>query len=583
MDHAPEPRDEQPTTAHPRTPYPELDQSLRELQASKLAWANLEIIEKVCLLEAATRRLGEHAGAWVQAASRGKGIPPQSPWVGEEWLSGPWAVATALNGYRRTLDRLEEHQLPEIKRTRTTANRRLAVRVFPATLNDRLILSGVTAEVWMQPGVTRENLTNHMASFYKQERPTGKVALVLGAGNITAIAPLDVMHRLIVRGHVVMVKLSPLLDHLGPVLEDVFEPFVRRGFLRFAYGSGDVGSYLAYHDDVDEIHITGSFDTYDTLVYGSGAEGKARKRRGERKLHTPITAELGGAGPVIIIPGAWSAADIRFQAENIVTMKMQNAGFNCVAAQVLVVPRAWPQREAFMQAIRDVMRELPERHAYYPGAAARLAEIRTRHKHVEVFAGDVPPAILPDLDPEGDQYAFTTEMFGPVLAETALPGDDAASFFANAVAFCNEKLLGNLGANVIVHPRTRRELGDRFETILADLRYGAIGVNVWNAAAFLLAQATWGAYPEPDRKHRSSGDAVVRNALMFDRPERTVSYGTFHPFPRSLVHGKLTVLPKPPWFVTNKTAAKTTEQIMKFTVNPRYRDLPRLLATALRG
>lgn len=585
MDFWQEPPESGATHAPPPERRPALDHALRELQHAKHEWATLCIAEKIALLEEVTRRLGAHAEKWVQAAIRAKGIPPQSPWVGEEWVSGPWVVATSLNGYRHTLAALEHGRLPRFKRTRLTSNGRLAVQVFPATMAERLVLNGITAEVWMQRGVTAANLPENMASFYRQERPEGRVALVLGAGNISAIAPLDAMHRLFVRGHVVLMKLSPILEHLGPVVEDVFEPFVRRGFLRIAYGGADVGAYLARHDDADEVHMTGSFRTYDTLLYGDGLEGAARKQRGEPILRKPMTAELGGAGPVIVVPGPWSEADLRYQAENIVTMKMQNVGFNCVAAQVLVLPRAWPLRERFMAAIRDVMRSLPERPPYYPGAAAHWREVRARHDRIETFAGhEVPAALLPGLDAaNADEPAFATEIFGPVLAETALPGADAADFFENTVAFCNEKLLGNLGANIVIHPKTLRAMGARFEAGVADLRYGAIGVNIWDAAAFLFAEGTWGAYPEPDRKPRGSGNGVVRNAFLFDRPERTVSYGSFYPFPRSVAHGMLALLPKPPWFVTNKTAAQTAQQIVNFTVRPRYRTLPGLFAQALRG
>ncbi len=60
------------------------------------------------------------------------------------------------------------------------------VPVFPRTIFDRLLMSGIGAEVWMQPGVDADNLRDHMAGFYRQTDPEGAVALVLGAGNINA-------------------------------------------------------------------------------------------------------------------------------------------------------------------------------------------------------------------------------------------------------------------------------------------------------------------------------------------------------------------------------------------------------------
>ena len=60
-----------------------------------------------------------------------------------------------------------------------------------------------------------------------------------------------------------------------------------------------------------------------------------------------------------------------------------------------------------------------------------------------------------------------------------------------------------------------------------DLRYGAIGVNVWHALAFAMGSTTWGAYPGHSRTDIESGTGVVGNAAMFDRPQKSVVRGPF--------------------------------------------------------
>jgi len=42
-------------------------------------------------------------------------------------------------------------------------------------------------------------------------------------------------------------------------------------------------------------------------------------------------------------------------------------------------------------------------------------------------------------------------------------------------------------------------------------------------------------------------------------------------------------MPKPVWFVTNKTAHITTKWITKFAVNPGVQHLPGIFASALQG
>jgi aldehyde dehydrogenase (NAD(P)+) len=170
-----------------------------------------------------------------------------------------------------------------------------------------------------------------------------------------------------------------------------------------------------------------------------------------------------------------------------------------------------------------------------------------------------------------------------VLGETSLVGRDAASFLATAVEFCNERLDGTLGATLLVHPRTVADLGERLDQAIAALRYGAIGVNVWNAVAFLLAQCPWGAYPGHTLADISSGRGVVHNSFLFDRPEKTVVWGSFYPFPRSWLHGDPSLLPRPPWFVTNRTAATTARRVAAFAVDPGWRHVPGIFLSALRG
>jgi len=364
----------------------------------------------------------------------------------------------------------------------------------------------------------------------------------------------------------------------------VFAPFVTGGYLRVVRGGADVGEYLTRHDGIDEIHITGSGRTHDAIVFGSGDDGLARKQRGAPVLDKPITSELGGVGPTIVVPGPWSRADIAFQAQNVVSMKLHNAGCNCVAAQVLVLPREWELRDAFLDEVRRLMQELPQRTAYYPGASDRQQAAVGAHPDAEQFAGDVPRTLITGLDPEAEgEHCYSSEFFGPVLAVTSLEGSDAAGFLGRAVDFCNRRLDGTLGATVLVHPRTERELGEKFDHALSELRYGAIGVNIWNAAAFLLAQACWGAYPGHTLSDIQSGIGVVHNSFLFDKPEKTVARGSFYPYPRSWLHGDFSLLPQPPWFVTNRTAHITARRISQFAVDPGWRHVPGIFVAALRG
>jgi hypothetical protein len=233
----------------------------------------------------------------------------------------------------------------------------------------------------------------------------------------------------------------------------------------------------------------------------------------------------------------------------------QNGGFNCIAAKAIVLHEAWPQRAAFLDALRDVLRTLPGRPAYYPGAADRWARFTAAHPGYEALgtpgAGQLPPTLLPDLDPEDrSALAFREESFCAVTGVVALPGRDAADFLDRAVAFANGTLDGTLGACILVDPATERALGPALERAIAALRYGTVGVNVWPAIAFALGATPWGAYPGHTLADVGSGIGTVHDPLLLGRTEKSVVRGPF----RELL--------QQPGFVTNPRGHRVGEALV---------------------
>ncbi len=559
----------------------QLDATLDKLASRKDEWATLPIPQKLALLVQLRDRLRTHAARWVTVSLIGKKLPADSPLAGEEWSSGPWALAESINALINTLATLRsgETALPEKFRTRPDGQ--LIAEVFPKTNYDKLLVNGVSAELWFDPTITRDNLAEHTATYYKTEHTTGKVALVLGAGNINSIAPLDSLYKLFADGEVVLLKLNPVNDYLGPVLADIFKPFIDAHYFDIAYGGGDVGAYLTDHEQVDTIHRTGAARTHDIIVFGAGEEGAARKAENRPKLEKPITSELGGIGGVIVVPGPWDSADIAFQAERIVSQKLHNAGCNCIAAQVLILPHMWDKSGPLLDAVRNQFAQLPERAKYYPGAEQRLQDALDGAANGELINGR---GLITDIDPyDVENYCFHDEFFTMALAQTYVEGLDLDTYMRNAIDFANDTLDGTLGVQIIIHPKTIKQLGDKFDDYIAELRYGTIGVNIWSGVGFLLPYVAWGAYPGHTIDDIQSGIDVVHNAYLFDKPQKNVLYGPFWESPRGARHGSTALLPRPPWFVTNKTAATTSRLLTEFALDQKVTRLPAIFASALRG
>jgi aldehyde dehydrogenase (NAD(P)+) len=569
------------------TPNVEIDGQLRELRNGAAAWAALPIAAKIEIFEACRAGVARQARRWTQAAAQAKGIAG-TPLAGEEAISGPWAVLVALNRYIDTLSEIEHSGAPHLdpRRVRTRPGGQVVVDVFPVDFYDRILLNGVRAEVWMQPGVTPANLTAGMGLWYREGSHEPRVALVLGAGNIASIAPLDVLYKLIAEGTVCVLKMNPVNAYLGPILEDALAPLVSGGYLRFAYGGATEGKYLCEHPLVDEIHITGSDRTHDAIVFGTGPDAAARKAENRPLLTKPISSELGNVSPTIVVPGPWSAADFAFQAEHIVTQKLHNDGFNCIASQVVILPGDWDGTPKLIAAIERVMESVLDRPAYYPGAAQRCDGLAAGHTDIKrsgpAGPGFVPRTVVRVDAADAGETSFTIEAFSSFLAIVTLPGD-TDGYLRDAVGFANDRLWGTLGGNLIAHPATMRDHAAAFDRAIADMRYGCVGVNAWTGVGFLRCELPWGAYPGHTIDNVVSGIGVVHNTHLFSNTQKSVVYAPFAPYPRSFFGYGATLLPKPPWFVTNRNAAKIGEALCEFEVDKTPLRLAKIVGLAMTG
>jgi acyl-CoA reductase-like NAD-dependent aldehyde dehydrogenase len=562
-----------------------MDAAVRDLQASKLAWTQVSVRDRIRLIDELIPSFLGVADRWAEAAIAGERIDPSLPASAEEALVGPYFVIRNLRLLRRALWDVEVHGRPRIPGSiRTRPDGQVTARVFPYDVWDQVFYTGVTADVWMEPGVTAEGLPETMAVAYHTpadtERP-GAVALVLGGGNVSGIGPMDALYKLFVEDQVVLFKTHPANVYLGPLLEEGFKPLTDRGFLQVVYGGAEEGAYLCSHSDVDEIHITGSDRTYEAIVFGPGEEGRRRKERDEPVVTKRFTAELGNVSPVIVVPGpegSWSDTDLRYHAENLATMLANNAGFNCNAARVILQHAGSPQRDTLLGALRTVLRDLPTRSAWYPGAADRYDSFLEAHPEAERYGeradGHLPWTLIPGLRTENrDDICFRTEAFCSVFSEARIEAASAAEYIDRAVDFCNDTLWGTLNVTILVHPSSLRdpETAAAVDRAVASLRYGTVAINHWAAANFGLVVTPWGAYPGHTRTDIRSGVGVVHNTLMFDKPQKTV------------VHAPFRVWPKPVWFATHRTAHRITPKLVRFEAEPSVTKLPGILGLALKG
>ena len=553
------------TPALPDAEIAVLEAGIEALRTGARFWTGLTLRQRITLLERVREAVGAVAEEWADVAATSKGLEPGHPLRGEEWMSGPYAVLGALDGYLRTLRRLLRGGSPLDDVIMDAApGGRIRARVFPASGTDRLLLSGFSGEVWFRPGVSEGEAVRRAG--LGQLRPGAEtgIGLVLGAGNITSIPVLDVLYELLADNRVSLLKVNPTQDPLVPVFERALAPLIAPGLLRIVRGGGDVGAFLTGNEAFEHVHITGSATTFDAIVWGTGGAATRRRREGNPKLKVPITAELGGVSPIIVVPGRWTDADLRYQAEHVVTMRLHNSGHNCIAGQVVLLSKDWPQKDAFLRALRDAYSAAPERPVWYPHSSEKLTAADAAYPDAAHCGDGTRRLIVTDAADAANLEQ--TEYFSPVLGVVELPGL-GQEFLDTAVAHANDRLTGTLGANVLIDPETEAALGDGFEHAIAELRYGGIAINTWTGVVFATPVLSWGAFPGHGLDDVGSGIGIVHNTDLLADVERSVLRGPFRPFPRALTGGGFTVLPKPPWFVTSRTGTAVGEGLTRFLID----------------
>jgi acyl-CoA reductase-like NAD-dependent aldehyde dehydrogenase len=504
-------------------------------------WAALAAGDRAALLRQCMPSLQAASAEWVRFSCEAKGIDPQSALAGEEWISGPAVTMRHLRLYAETLE--GKHPVEELYRPGVDC-----VQVYPSAYLDPLLFPGCRAEVYFQRDGNgagdgggddddrggngqRNSIGSQRAVHQPQSLGEGGVAAVLGAGNINSIPPLDAIYLLLTRNLASIVKLNPVNDYLQRHYQRAFAPLMQRGLVQFICGDHNVAAELIHNPDVSHVHLTGSEQTYDAVVWnGDPNKVEATKNSGVKQLDKPVTAELGAVTPVFVVPGPWSRADLKWQARHVAGMLAHNTSFNCNAPKLLVTARHWKQHGEFMTQLRAAMKELAPRSQWYPGVEQRWQAFADRYPQAEVF-GDKQWMLVPDVALRVDEYACQVEAFCGILAETSVAAKHPEEFLRIAIPAVNEHVRGSLSCVIIAPSHVQRSILRR---AISDLNYGAIAVNTWGGAVFGLGQTSWGAFPGHPATDIQSGNGEVHNCLLLDNVQKSILWAPFRPWLRPM-------------------------------------------------
>ena len=247
----------------------DIDRNISKLRVNSSEFLNLEKNNLITMLNQTIENIKTISYYWASFASEKKGILNKAK-EGEEWIGGPFACIYAIQYFIESLQ--SEGDLDKTK----FDDSQKSYKVFPTKNIEKLLFPFLEGEIRFGKNLSFEQINEFrgFANRFKKNKP--KITLILGAGNVSSIPVLDALFHMIAYKSVIYLKLNPVNDYLLPIFNQVFEPFISRGYMIITEGDMEASRDLTQHDGFHHTHLTGSNYTYENIVYGKVLNDKER-------------------------------------------------------------------------------------------------------------------------------------------------------------------------------------------------------------------------------------------------------------------------------------------------------------------
>lgn len=260
---------------------------------------------------------------------------------------------------------------------------------------------------WMQPKRVRQPLLALPGKSYLQPEPLG-VVLIIGAWNYPLQLLLSPLIAALAAGNCAILKPSELAPQTATLLATLVPQYLSHEAVKVVTGDAAVVTELLQH-------------RFDHIMYTGGSRvGKIIMRAAADYL-TPVTLELGGKSPAVVL----ADANIKVTARRIAWGKWLNAGQTCIAPDYVLV------EESVQTALIDALREAcTEMFGATPNTAKDYGRIVNDHHFNRLIAylNDGEIAFGGDFDAQQRYLApsvlhqvprhspiMQDEIFGPIL------------------------------------------------------------------------------------------------------------------------------------------------------------------------
>ena len=277
---------------------------------------------------------------------------------------------------------------------------------------------------WSKPTRVSQPLLTAPGRSYLQPEPLG-VVLIIGAWNYPIQLLLSPLVAALAAGNCAVLKPSELAPATATELARLLPDYLDSEAVQIVTGGADIAQQLLA-------------ERFDHIMYtGGGRVGRIVMKAAAEYL-TPVTLELGGKSPAVVL----ADADIAVTARRIAWGKWINAGQTCIAPDYVLVDERVHDAliEQLKQAINAFYGNDPEQASDY----GRIVNSQHCQRLID-YLGDgtiavggrydkaqryIEPTVLTDVST--DSKIMQDEIFGPLLPVLKVTNLAAAIDFINA-------------------------------------------------------------------------------------------------------------------------------------------------------
>ena len=276
---------------------------------------------------------------------------------------------------------------------------------------------------WIKPRRQSLPLAQMPGRAWVQYDPIG-VVLVIGPWNYPFCLCMSPVVAAVAAGNAVVIKPSELAPATSELIARLVPQYLDTEAVRVVEGAADVTQDLLSQG-------------FDHALFTGGTEIGRKIMAAAAPTLTPVTLELGGKSPVLVLPDA----DLDVTARRIAWTKLLNSGQTCIAPDYILADRSIAR-----ELTDKIVATIAKFRADQPDPSLRIVNERQFDRLVSLLSTtsgtivtgggsdraklSLEPTVI--VDPAPDDPVMSDEIFGPILPIITVGSTDEAVAFVNA-------------------------------------------------------------------------------------------------------------------------------------------------------